>query len=41
MDDLMGHVDQKKEELWELVKEKYISKTMIEAIDLITKILGE
>ena len=39
MDDLKGHVDQKKEELWELVKEKYVSKTMTEAIDLITDIL--
>ena len=41
MDDLKGHVDQKKEELWELVREKYISKTMTEAINLITDILGE
>ena len=40
MDDLKGHVDQKKEELWELVREKYISKTMTEAINLITDILG-
>ena len=41
MDDLKWHVDQKKGELWELAKEKYISKTMTEAIDLLADIMED
>ena len=39
MDDLKWHMDQKKGEMWELAKEKYISKTMTEAIDLLADIM--
>jgi hypothetical protein len=38
LDDLKKHVDEKAEELWELTKDKYISKAMIEAFELIVKI---
>ena len=40
-DDVKEAVDQKAEEAWNLIREKYISKPVKESLDFMAKILGE
>jgi hypothetical protein len=42
LDNLKKHVDKKAKELWELTnKDKYISKAILEAFELIVEIFGK